>query len=635
MNKWLAHLAIFALLLILTAAPAAAQEPVFPIIVEHKYGSTEITAEPQRVVAIGYTEQDYLLVLGVTPVAVRYWYGDETNAIFPWAEDFVEGDNPIVLNMPFGNLNYEAILALEPDLISAVTAGITQEEYALLSQIAPTVAQPDGYIDFGVPWQVAAQLIGDAVGKSAEAAAAVEEVEGLFADVRAQNPQFAGKTVAVAYSFGGAYGFYTDQDTRARFFTDLGFVVPDELIEIAGENFFAELSAERMDLLDQDLIVMVSLQFVEGGREALEADPLWSQLEAVQDGRVVYFDLDAENALGFSSPLSLPFALDAALPQLQAMFPADAASAECEPGFRLFDHVLLVSDPVCIPEAPQRIAALDRFSFETMLALGIQPIGASSFALTVTRDLPYLQAAVSDVMDLGQPPNIELLVELAPDIILSTTGYGEYEQLAAIAPTIQIDFANSGQWQEIAQVFGSAVGREAEIAERFAEYDARLDAFGDAVGDPSVISVSVVRVAPDYISLYSQDQTSSFLGTILGDAGVAIPTQQAETLAANSAFDGTISLEQLLLADADVLLIWTFATNDEVAANAQTALDDLLASPLWSALSAVENERTYEVGGYWIGSSLHAAHAVIDDLFTYVAEVDPSDVAPNPFTTQS
>jgi iron complex transport system substrate-binding protein len=76
------------------------------------------------------------------------------------------------------------------------------------------------------------------------------------------------------------------------------------------------------------------LQFVEGGRETLEADPLWSQLEAVQDGRVVYFDLDAENALGFSSPLSLPFALDAALPQLQAMFPCDdaaQAATECEP----------------------------------------------------------------------------------------------------------------------------------------------------------------------------------------------------------------------------------------------------------------------------------------------------------------
>ncbi len=48
----------------------------------------------------------------------------------------------MVLNMPYGSLDYEAILALQPDLISAVTADITQEEYDLLSQIAPTIVQP-------------------------------------------------------------------------------------------------------------------------------------------------------------------------------------------------------------------------------------------------------------------------------------------------------------------------------------------------------------------------------------------------------------------------------------------------------------------------------------------------------------
>lgn len=65
--------------------------------------------------------------------------------------------------MDFGALNYEAILALSPDLIIAVSAGITQDEYDLLSQIAPTIAQSGDYIDFGMPWQEATQLIGDAV----------------------------------------------------------------------------------------------------------------------------------------------------------------------------------------------------------------------------------------------------------------------------------------------------------------------------------------------------------------------------------------------------------------------------------------------------------------------------------------
>src|SRR5690606_27198554 len=130
---------------------------------EHKFGTTTITEVPQRVVAIGFSDQDPLLALGVMPVAVRYWYGDTSNAIFPWAQDEAAGAEAVVLDMPFGNLNYEAILALQPDLISAVYSGITQEEYELLSQIAPTIAQPAEYTDFGMPWQETTRLIGAAL----------------------------------------------------------------------------------------------------------------------------------------------------------------------------------------------------------------------------------------------------------------------------------------------------------------------------------------------------------------------------------------------------------------------------------------------------------------------------------------
>lgn len=316
---------------LVSLVPLAAQDEetdAFPVTIEHQYGSTTIEAAPQRVVAIGYTEQDYLLALGVTPLAVRYWYGDEADTIRPWAVEYVEGDDPIVLNMPYGNLNYEAILALQPDLISAVTSGITEEEYLLLSEIAPTITQSGDYINFGMPWQDVTLMIGAAVGKSAEAEALVTDVEALFEDAREQHPDFEGKTVAVAYFSEGTYGFYTDQDTRGRFFTELGFVIPEEMVEIAGDSFYANISNERVDLLDQDLIAILNLQFIEGGREALEAEPLFSRLNAVKEGRVVYFDEDAENALGFSSPLSLPYALDAVMPQLEAIFGAPEATQE-------------------------------------------------------------------------------------------------------------------------------------------------------------------------------------------------------------------------------------------------------------------------------------------------------------------
>lgn len=297
-------------------------EGAFPVIIEHKFGTTTLEEAPERVVAIGYTEQDYLVALGVIPVAVRSWYADESIAFLPWAEDEAGGATPEILVMPFGNLNYEAILALNPDMISAVTAGITEEEYVTLSQIAPTIAQSGEYVDFGMPWQEITRTIGAAVGQPDRAEARVAEVEALFAEARQQNPEFAGQEIVVAYNYGDArtYGYYTAQDGRGRFFTDLGFIIPDELNEIAGESFFADISAERIDLLDQDVLIFLGLGFAEGGQEAIENDPLIQQLDVVEAGNVVYIPAEYDDALQYSSVLSLEYALEGIVPELAATF---------------------------------------------------------------------------------------------------------------------------------------------------------------------------------------------------------------------------------------------------------------------------------------------------------------------------
>ncbi|NDJ34586.1 MAG: ABC transporter substrate-binding protein [Chloroflexi bacterium] len=312
--------------LVAEAGEPAAQGDAYPVTIEHKFGSITLEQRPERIVSIGYTEQDPLYALGADPVAVRYWYGDPDDAIFPWAEDEAGDADPVVLNMPYGNLNYEAILALEPDLISAIGSGITQEEYETLSQIAPVLAQSGEYVDFGSPWQVTTRTIGRALGIEAQAEALVADLEAQFEEVREQNPQFQDATVAVAYYGRGTYGYYTAQDGRGRFFTDLGFVVPDRLNEIAGESFYADISEERVELLDQDLLVFLGLQFGEDGSEAvrefIEDDPLIQQLDTVQDGQVLYVADTYDDALQFTTVLSLEFLLENFVPEIAGVFPA-------------------------------------------------------------------------------------------------------------------------------------------------------------------------------------------------------------------------------------------------------------------------------------------------------------------------
>jgi iron complex transport system substrate-binding protein len=631
MKKRLLTLILLALFTLLAVLPTFAQDTAFPITVDHKFGSTTLTEAPQRVVAIGYTEQDLLLAVGVTPVAVRYWYGDETNAIFPWAQDKVEGEMPIVLNMPFGALNYEAILDLEPDLISAVTSGITQEEYDLLSQIAPTIAQSGDYIDFGMPWQEATQLVGDAVGKSAEAAEAVAEVEALFAEARAEHPEFEGKTVAVAYFYESTYGIYTSQDIRGRFFTELGFTVPEELDEIAGDSFYADVSAERIDLLDQDLIAILNLQFIEGGREALEAEPLFSQLTAVQEGRVIYFDEQAENALGFSSPLSLPYALAAALPQLEAIFPPTMTSDSCEAGFRLFDHELLATDPVCVPENPQRIVVLSWAAAEMAIALDLRPVAVYLLPDSISA-LPALQERVGDTPVLDWQFSLEQILALDPDVILVSYHGDIYDELTAIAPTVHFNWTNSNLWKEEMRFWGNVLGNSEAVEGLLTAYDARIAAFQEVVGERlNTETISVVRVYAEGPTIYMVD---SWGGSIVAEVGLRRPESQGNTVEEVYAlFNGqtgqvSISNEELRTIDADHVLIWT--RSDE---EALTARDTLFENPLWQLLDTAEEERVYISTSYWIGDGIFSAHAALDDLFRYVADVDPAEVSPNPFLT--
>ena len=47
------------------------------VTVKHIFGETKVPAPPKRVVSAGFTEQDDLLAVGVVPIAVTNWWGDQ------------------------------------------------------------------------------------------------------------------------------------------------------------------------------------------------------------------------------------------------------------------------------------------------------------------------------------------------------------------------------------------------------------------------------------------------------------------------------------------------------------------------------------------------------------------------------
>ncbi|MDY7106422.1 MAG: iron-siderophore ABC transporter substrate-binding protein, partial [Actinomycetota bacterium] len=293
----------------------------FPVEIEHKYGTTTIEAEPTRVVSVGYNDQDDLLALGVIPVGIRDWYGEQPYAVWPWAQDELGDAEPEVLSN--AELNFEAIAALDPDLIIGVSSGMTEEDYALLDAIAPTVPQSGDYVDYGMPWQERALMIGRAVGLEAEAQALVDEVEGEFAAAREAHPEFDGATAAVAFVYNDLPGVYGSEDIRSRVMTDLGFVIPEEYDELAGDQFYVSISEEQTDLLDTDVLVWVGDA---ASLDLAQSLALRDNLTAVAEGREVFVGEPLGGAFSFASPLSLSYFLEQMVPKLAAAVDGDPAT---------------------------------------------------------------------------------------------------------------------------------------------------------------------------------------------------------------------------------------------------------------------------------------------------------------------
>lgn len=297
-----------------SADDAAAGET---ITVEHALGSTEIPAGVERVAAIGWGNHDAALALGVAPVGVddQTWSMDGSDGLglYEWSLDAYKelgAEEPVVFDTADG-VDFEAIADVQPDLILGAHSGLSEEDYATLSEIAPVVAHPDQ--PWLTPWRDAIRLNAKALGKAEEGEQLVADLDQQIADAVAAAPAIEGKTAAF-FSVNEAdlstISVYAEGDSRTDFLMDLGFTAPAAAVEAAESGtFYVDISADNADLLsDVDVIVSYG---DESTLEALQAHPLWSTVPAVQRGAVVTVGAGSPLS-GAVSPtaLSIPWMLD-------------------------------------------------------------------------------------------------------------------------------------------------------------------------------------------------------------------------------------------------------------------------------------------------------------------------------------
>lgn len=292
----------------------------FPVTIRHAHGSTTIEREPKRVVALGWSDQDPLLALGVKPVGTVEWFNEEPGAIFPWAEKAAGGARPEIVAVA-DETNYEKVAKLRPDLILALYEGIDEAKYEKLAKIAPTVANDPKYDGFGAPWEDMTITAGRAVGREPQARKLVDDLHARFDAVKKEHPEWSRETlVMMADLIDGNFSVFSPQDAKTRFFAGLGFKTDPAFLKgrFKGENT-GIVSAEEAQLLDVDRLAWTSDPATV---KKLDANRLYNRLNVVKKQRVAYLDYTKAPFTGaavtFNSVLSIPYALDRVVPELAA-----------------------------------------------------------------------------------------------------------------------------------------------------------------------------------------------------------------------------------------------------------------------------------------------------------------------------
>jgi iron complex transport system substrate-binding protein len=285
-------------------SPPAATGGGGPVTITHIFGETSIAQPPKRVVSAGFTGQDDLLALGIVPIAVTNWFGEQPFGVWPWAQPKLGSAKPVVLNLDNG-IQVSQISALKPDLIVATDAGLDQDTYQKLAAIAPTLAQSDGDAFFE-PWKDQAKAIGQAVFQSGQMASLISGVDKGFAGVADKYQQFKNKRVLLLQGRLHDDKVVATTGWQTDFLTQMGLAIPESLAGLAVDQQRAFIPRDKIKsvLGDAELLIWMT----ESDKD--QADLLAKLDVAEHRSRSVFTTEDLAGAIAYASPLSYPLVAD-------------------------------------------------------------------------------------------------------------------------------------------------------------------------------------------------------------------------------------------------------------------------------------------------------------------------------------
>lgn len=245
--------------------------------IEHAAGTTDVPANPRRVVPLDEVLPPSLIALGFTPAGltedaeggledVAELLPDDLN--IEDIERIGEGDE----------VNLETIATIEPDLI--LGTDLNEEIYDQLSEIAPTVLVERGG---NGDWRRRFRDVAGALGRMERAEEAEADYERLISElpegvkestvafIRSDNGQF--RIDGIETAFAGSVA------------EDAGIpsLAPEGVGEVEEESGYIAVSGEQLGVVEEADLIVTSEESI----PQFEQSALWKTLPAVQQGRVV------------------------------------------------------------------------------------------------------------------------------------------------------------------------------------------------------------------------------------------------------------------------------------------------------------------------------------------------------------
>ncbi|MEI7026267.1 ABC transporter substrate-binding protein [Paenibacillus sp. y28] len=260
-----------------------------------------------------------------------------------------------------------------------------------------------------------------------------------------------------------------------------------------------------------------------------------------------------------------------------------------------------------IPASPKRIIVLSTLALESMLSLGIKPVGAPYSIPDNAKFFAHLEKQTEGVQNIGtvDQPNLETIARLNPDLIIAQKEENEaiYQDLKRIAP-VYMASGKPNEWKKLFLGHAEALGKQEEGTRLVTAYEQKVAKFQADMGSRlNEKTVMLIRPRADHVRLQMQ---GSFSGSVVAEAGLKRPG------AYNASKEHNIKITEEQIAEMDSDFIISFGREHE----ADFFNTKIKTNPVWKTLTAVKNGEVYYTNWeVWLsGQGIQSANLIIDDL---------------------